>query len=82
MTERKGLQVVQPSTKSHGAKLVKLADKICNLRDIAVSPPADWNSDRRRAYFDWAADVVAGIRGTNERLEAAFDQAYSARDRL
>ena len=62
--------------------LVKLADKICNLRDIAASPPADWNSDRRRAYFDWAAEVVEGIRGTNEGLEKAFDQAYSGRDRL
>ena len=80
--ERKRLQVIKSPTKSHSAKLVKLADKICNLRDIAASPPADWNSERRRQYFDWAADVVAGIRGTNERLEAAFDQAYSARDKV
>ena len=80
--ERKRLQVVQSSTKSHGAKLVKLADKICNLRDIAASPPADWNSDRRRQYFAWAADVVEGIRGTSESLEAAFDEAYGARSRL
>ena len=80
--ERKRLQVIKSPTKSHSAKLVKLADKINNLRDIAASPPADWNSDRRRQYFNWAADVVEGIRGTNEGLEAAFDQAYSARDKV
>ncbi len=25
------------------AKLAELADKICNLRDIATNPPADWS---------------------------------------
>jgi GTP diphosphokinase / guanosine-3',5'-bis(diphosphate) 3'-diphosphatase len=30
----------------------KLADKICNLRDIIASPPAGWTLERRREYFD------------------------------
>lgn len=72
--ERKRLQIVKSPSKSHGAKLVKLADKISNLRDIAESPPADWSLDRRREYFDWAAKVVSGLRGTNAALEAAFDR--------
>lgn len=80
--ERKRLQVVNSQTKSHGAKLVKLADKICNLRDIANSPPADWTTERRREYFDWAAEVVEGIRGSNDGLEAAFDEVYRARSSL
>jgi GTP diphosphokinase / guanosine-3',5'-bis(diphosphate) 3'-diphosphatase len=80
--ERKRLQIVKSSSKTHGAKLVKLADKISNLRDIANSPPADWTSDRRREYFDWAAKVVSGLRGTNAALEAAFDHAYEARKNL
>jgi guanosine-3',5'-bis(diphosphate) 3'-pyrophosphohydrolase len=58
---------------------VKLADKICNLRDIAASPPADWTLARRREYFDWADAVVAGLRGDNSRLEALFDAALAAR---
>lgn len=62
------------------AKLIKLADKICNLRDIAASPPADWTDDRKREYFDWAAKVVAGCRGTNEALERRFDEVF-ARER-
>lgn len=73
--ERKRLQVVKAGSKSEGAKLVKLADKIANLRDIRTDPPADWNAARRQEYFDWAALVVAGLRGVNAPLEAVFDKA-------
>jgi guanosine-3',5'-bis(diphosphate) 3'-pyrophosphohydrolase len=76
--ERKRLQVVKAGSKSGSAKLVKLADKISNLRDIASTPPADWSIDRRQAYFDWARDVVTGLRGVSPALEAAFDEAYRA----
>lgn len=74
--ERKRLQVVKSSTKSHGAKLVKLADKIANLRDLLAAPPADWSPERRLQYFEWAREVVQGLRGCNSSLEAAFDEAY------
>lgn len=43
---RKRLQVQKASKSSERAKLVKLADKICNLRDILASPPAEWSLDR------------------------------------
>ena len=74
--ERKRLQVVKASSKSDAAKLVKLADKTCNLRDIAVTPPADWSVERRQEYFEWAQEVVSGLRGVSPALEAAFDEAY------
>lgn len=75
--ERKRLQVEKASVKSDGAKLVKLADKIANLRDLTERPPVGWDAERRRRYFDWSAEVVAGLRGTNAGLEAAFDAAYA-----
>ena len=53
--------------------MVKLADKICNLRDIISSPPANWALERKQDYFKWAANVVAGVRGTNIKLERIFD---------
>jgi GTP diphosphokinase / guanosine-3',5'-bis(diphosphate) 3'-diphosphatase len=77
--ERKRLQVEHAPRISRKAKLVKLADKICNLRDIAASPPADWSAERKREYFDWAMAVVNGMRGVHPVLEALFDQAYMAR---
>lgn len=77
--ERKQLQVEHAPHASHMAKLVKLADKICNLRDILTNPPAGWEVERKQRYFDWARDVVAGVRGTNERLELLFDRIYADR---
>lgn len=76
--ERKLLQIEHAAHASSRAKLVKLADKTCNLRDIATTPPADWSEQRRREYFDWAKKVVAGVRGANAALEAAFDKAAMA----
>lgn len=72
--ERKQRQVDHAPHASTAAKLVKLADKICNLRDILASPPANWDAERKRAYFHWAARVVEGIRGVHLGLEGVFDE--------
>jgi GTP diphosphokinase / guanosine-3',5'-bis(diphosphate) 3'-diphosphatase len=77
--ERKRLQIEHAAQISDKAKLVKLADKICNLRDVTGSPPADWSLQRRQEYFDWAKAVIDRLRGVDARLEAAFDVAYRAR---
>ena len=76
--EQKRLQVAKAASKSRGAKLVKLADKISNLRDIAATPPAGWSAERRAEYYRWSRDVVAGLRGVNPALEQAFDEAYES----
>lgn len=73
---RKQLQIDNASMLSREAKLVKLADKICNLRDMANSPPFDWTLQRQQEYFDWANAVVDGLRGTHDQLEKLFDEAY------
>lgn len=77
--QRKILQIEHAPSLSRSAKLVKLADKICNLRDMAESPPSNWSLDRRIEYFDWAKAVVDGMRGTSEELENLFDQAFALR---
>ena len=77
---RKDLQVEHAAQLSQQARLVKLADKIANLRDMAASPPADWPIERVRGYYDWAAQVVDGMRPAHARLEALFDEACAARD--
>ena len=41
---RKQLQIEHARHASPRAKLVKLADNICNLRDIAATPPAEWTA--------------------------------------
>lgn len=77
--ERKRMQIDHAATISANAKLVKLADKICNLRDITSSPPADWSTNRKREYFDWAKQVVDQVRGVNAKLESMFDAEYAQR---
>lgn len=73
--ERKRLQVIHTAGASAGAKLVKLADKICNVIDLVHSPPVGWSVERQRDYLEWTARVVAGCRGVNEALEQLYDEA-------
>jgi GTP diphosphokinase / guanosine-3',5'-bis(diphosphate) 3'-diphosphatase len=79
---RKELQVRHARRISPEAQLVKLADKLCNIRDVARRPPAGWDLARQREYFDWAKRVVDRMRGVNPRLEKAFDRAYRRRPAL
>ncbi len=78
-TDRKNEQIRHAPTLSDEAKLVKLADKICNLRDVAGNPPAGWGLQRRQEYFDWAKAVIDGLRGAHAGLESIFDDTYSSR---
>jgi len=71
--QRKHLQIKNASRISIGARLIKLADKICNVYDIAHSPPSDWTIQRCREYLAWSAEVVQGLRGVNPALEARYD---------
>jgi len=70
---RKVVQREEAASKSPAAKLIRLADKTCNVRDITDNPPPGWPLARQIAYFDWAESVVAGLRGSNSALEAEFD---------
>jgi GTP diphosphokinase / guanosine-3',5'-bis(diphosphate) 3'-diphosphatase len=69
--ERKRLQV----EKSDRAKILKLADKISNLRDIAANPPCRWSVKRRLNYVRWAREVADELKGVSPRLEDEFDRA-------
>lgn len=72
--QRKRLQIERAAACSARAQLVKLADKICNVRDIIDAPPASWSVSRRRGYIEWARAVVDGLRGRNAALERFFDE--------
>ena len=70
---RKQRQIETASHKTHSAKLLKLADKICNVRDLIDSPPRDWSLERKQEYLVWTEKVVAGLRGASARLESVYD---------
>jgi len=74
--ERKRLQIAHASSCSYEARLVKLADKICNLQDMQTRPPVKWSLLRKQEYFDWASEVIDQLRGTHAELEVMFDEIY------
>ncbi len=80
--ERKRLQIEHTPSLSRQAKQLKLADKICNVRDLGQSVPKDWSRQRCLEYLDWAEQVVAGCRGSSSPLEALFEQTVSESRRL
>jgi guanosine-3',5'-bis(diphosphate) 3'-pyrophosphohydrolase len=49
--------------------MIKISDKVCNLRSILTDPPQEWSLKRRRGYFLWAKQVVDGLLGVNQALD-------------
>ncbi len=70
--ERKRLEIEHASGLSPRAKLIKLADKICNVEDTESNPPSSWSRQRRRDYLDFAEQIALGCRGNNAPLDAEF----------
>ena len=50
---RKKLQIEHAEHMSKEGELVKFAKKICNLRDVAANPRANWSIERRQKYYEW-----------------------------
>ncbi len=78
--DRKRLQIEKAHLKSAHARLVSLADKICNVRDILEHPPDGWPLGRKREYVAWARAVVQRIRGCNRPMEEYFDALCARAD--
>lgn len=70
------VQIIKAPGSSYGAKLIKLADKLYNLRDLETECPVGWTEERRIEYFQWALRVVSGLRGTNKELEDRLDEIF------
>lgn len=73
---RKQLQIEHAASSSYEAKLVKLADKLYNLRDLEKAAPVGWGKERVHEYFVWAKKVVDGLRGTNQEMEEGLDEIF------
>jgi guanosine-3',5'-bis(diphosphate) 3'-pyrophosphohydrolase len=80
--ERKRLQIEHAPKISVRAQTIKLADKISNLRSILSSPPADWNYERKRQYFEWGKRVVDALSAPNPVLKEEFEGTYKRFDEV
>lgn len=72
--ERRARQIAEAPKKSPGAKLIKIADKVSNIRARILSEPTQDERDDLIDYVAWAEKVVAGCRGGNAVLDRTFDQ--------
>lgn len=79
---RKQLQITNAAQISPSAQLIKLADKISNLRSLRQSPPVGWSDARIRGYFDWAYLVCRPKLGQNAILDAEIKQLCAEQERL
>ncbi len=75
--ERKSRQIEHAPGASTRAKQIKIADKICNVRDVTHNPPSKWSHERKMEYLDWTSEVVRGCRGCNAALERLYDEVLA-----
>jgi guanosine-3',5'-bis(diphosphate) 3'-pyrophosphohydrolase len=75
--EQRRRQELGAADLSYGAKLIRIADKISNIRDLVDDPPSTWGVRLRRDYLEWTRRVVDRCRGTNEGLERCYDEVYT-----
>ena len=75
---RKQAQIDHASHISREGALVKVADKIANIRDVGSSPPSDWSTERREEYLRWAEEVVARCKPESPELVSYFEESLSS----
>jgi guanosine-3',5'-bis(diphosphate) 3'-pyrophosphohydrolase len=76
--ERRQKQIADAPMKSSSAKLIKIADKISNIRARIVPQPTEEERDDLIDYVAWAEKVVQGCRGVNAVLDRMFDETVRA----
>jgi len=76
---RKAQQIKKATSLSKAAQQIKLADKICNIQDIAsqTESPTGWDLARKQAYLCWATQVVNKIKTCNSALAEHYDQVLT-----
>lgn len=57
--ERHRLQIETIAEKSEAARMLRLADKISGLRELAEDPPPGWDAARRREWLRFATEAAA-----------------------
>ena len=75
---RKQRQIDHAATLDPAAALIKVSDKIANLKDLMQSPPQGWSADRQRQYIDWAVAVVDQCPTVHQALVDHFYETAAA----
>ncbi len=76
-SERRQKQAEDAPKKSAGAKLIKIADKISNIRARMLPKPSREEREDLADYLGFSEQVVAGCRGANATLDRIFDETVA-----
>jgi len=71
--KRKEQQVIHADRLSPEARAVKMADKICNIRDILYTR-IRWIRWQKISYINWSVEIIQQISRSHPELEAEFRQ--------
>lgn len=74
---RKKRQIETAKSLSRRAQKIRLADKICNIRDL-VNHPVLWSRKKKIAYIERAKTLADELRGTDACLERIFKREHSS----
>jgi len=78
--ERKQLQIENAKNLTHDAILVRLADKIYNLRDLNRVRPVGWSDERITEYFEWSVQIARQLTGHNQILDDILKDLFLQRN--
>lgn len=75
--ENKQRQVDHASLMTLDGQLVKLADRLYNVRDTNISPPPSWTEEKCESYRLWGKKLLKAFGGANRALEKALEKEVS-----
>ena len=78
--ERKRLQIANANQLTSDAIIVRLADKIYNLRDLNLATPVGWSEERVKEYFEWSIKIARQLRGHNNQMDTILKDLFLQRN--
>ncbi len=78
--ERKRLQIVNANRLTSDAIIVRLADKIYNLRDLNRAIPVGWSKERVTEYFQWSSKIACQLFGHNSQMDVILKDLFLQRN--
>ena len=82
LAERRREQVRRAGSASPEAKLVKLADKLCNVLDMDADSPVGWDSRRKVEYIDFATAVVERCQDADLQMASRYHETAREKRQL
>ncbi|MFZ9848658.1 MAG: HD domain-containing protein [Flavobacteriales bacterium] len=70
--ESRRKQIENAPKLSYNAKIIRVCDKISNVRDICGENIPDWDYKTKIEYLNWAEQVVYALDKFHEELQFAF----------